>query len=302
MMRRLALCKASHQLAVQPALHFSRHSASLALCCAVRAQHCAAVRHDDSTTWPEHWTAVDIEGLLRGNLATSRLAPNYGSLATLHRLGDRKSLNLLLREYVRPAAPQEVDLEKFLATHVNNVIDSAAMPLQERNSALDAMSRALSPAIGSELRNIAFCSSPRGSGKTQFLKHFVFTKRAEAMKCGRVIVRCCDKTAHETKDKSRPSWIAQVLQAQHSLTANSIDDGLCELIRTHVECVTGTQQTSSNYRDPHTAYATWMSETARHFNIPKDKSNVDPLIILDTCEILSEHDHKSLVHKHSGKP
>ncbi|CUG89378.1 Bodo-specific multi-copy gene family, putative [Bodo saltans] len=176
------------------------------------------------------------------------------------------------------------------------------MKIQERTAQVNKVEVALSPQPGSEVRSIAFCSSPPGTGKTQFIKHFVFEKRAQAMKYGRVIVRCCDKTESGMDDK----WLKKVREdcATNSRPSagNSTDEALCELIRTHVESVTGSAQTPSNYRDPHTAYATWMSETARHFNITADNTNVDALVIIDTGETLSQHDHKSLVHKHSGKP
>ncbi|CUG89371.1 Bodo-specific multi-copy gene family, putative [Bodo saltans] len=267
----------------------------------------------DATTWPKHWGTADIKHILRKHLTGPTVTPSYESLAALHKMGDTKSLTQLLSSFVKPPAPTEVDGVDYLAKHVNNVLDSPMMELQDRHGNLTALDAALSThSRTTETRNVAFCSSPRGTGKSQFIKWLVFMKRLDAMKCGRVIVRCCDKTAHDSTDRKRPTWIAQVLEdraltqarkfhAQQS-DATSTAAGLCELIRTHVEAVTGASQELSHYCDPQTAYATWMSETTRHFKIPKDKSNVDPLIILDTCEILSEHDHKSLVHKHSGKP
>ncbi|CUG89373.1 Bodo-specific multi-copy gene family, putative [Bodo saltans] len=267
--------------------------------------------YNDPETWPKHWTATDIERLLRDNLSNPTSSPNYESLATLLRINDIKSLALLVRSFTKSPTPKTVDLEQNLRDNLNNMYDCAAMPLQERAPQLNALDSALSRQED-DTRNVACCTSPRGTGKTQFLKRFVFTKRAEAMKCGRVIVRCCDKTAHHsTSSKSRASWVSLILddrttsnqKAPDNIVARSTCEALCELIRTHVESVTGYSQAQSTYCNPKAAYATWMSETARFFGIPSStKANMQPLIILDTCEILSEHDHKSLVHKSSGKP
>ncbi|CUE63872.1 Bodo-specific multi-copy gene family, putative [Bodo saltans] len=277
-----------------------------------------SAKYYDSTTWPKHWTATDIEALLRDNLAKSGGSPDYDRLADLHRLGDSKSLNLLLDEYV---VPQEVNLEEYFAKHLHKVVDSAVIPvqshvrenmfdrmdvpLQSHENMFDSMEQALSPKMGSE-RTIVICSAPRNSGKTTLLKRFVVAKLSDAMKCGRVIVRCCDVAASIGTNE----WIAQVLEARATASGvglrepigSHVESGLCELIRTHVEAVTGLPQEPSAYCDPQTAYTTWMSETARHFKIPLGKENVDPLIILDSCEILSRHSHKSMVHKSSGEP
>ncbi|CUG05417.1 Bodo-specific multi-copy gene family, putative [Bodo saltans] len=63
-------------------------------------------------------------------------------------------------------------------------------------------------------------------------------------------------------------------------------DGLCELIRSHVESVTGRYQPKSNYTSRKVAYETWMQETALHFGIRYDMKKMDPLIVLDSCEVL----------------
>lgn len=67
--------------------------------------------------------------------------------------------------------------------------------------------------------------------------------------------------------------------------------GLCELIRSHVQSVTGRYQQTSDYDDSDKAYASWIRETKSHFNIP-DRVTMDPLIVLDTCEVLDETDCK----------
>ncbi|CUE63795.1 Bodo-specific multi-copy gene family, putative [Bodo saltans] len=264
-----------------------------------------AAKYYDARTWPKHWTATDVERLLCGNLLHPTAKPNYESLALLLRNGDHKSLALLLRAHIKPPPPTEVHLEQYLGESLNNTSDSAAMPLQERTEQLNFLDAALSPQPGSVVPRVVFCSSPRGSGKTQFIKWFVSQKRAEAMKYGRVIVRCCDKTSHQTRSLS--SWMNLLLESRLSEKPASRQprpptNVLCQLICAHVEAVTGSPQNSSNYGDPKTAYATWMSETARCFGIPSSAgTTVDPLIILDTCELLAEHDHNGLV-KSSGKP
>ncbi|CUG92548.1 Bodo-specific multi-copy gene family, putative [Bodo saltans] len=254
-------------------------------------------------TWPKDLTADDIKHLLRNVISS---APNYESLEMLFRTGDYKSLDCLLKAYTTPQTPNKIDVGQFLRRHLGNGIDSAPtvmMTLEQRAQQLDLLEGALSSQLGSDQRNIAFISSPRGTGKTEFLKWFVFMKRAEAVKCGRVIVRCCDKSSHDTNGAT-PSWMHLVCRSSsdRSAPANSTDEGLCALIRTHVESVTGNPQDPTKYNNPQSAYATWMSETARHFNIPAGKKNVDPLIILDTAELLSQHDdHQTPSRKSSGK-
>ncbi|CUG92569.1 Bodo-specific multi-copy gene family, putative [Bodo saltans] len=263
------------------------------------------IKYNDPCTWPKHWTEVEIERLLYRNLTLPAAAPNYHSLATLLRADDLKSLTIVLQAYVKDRPPLEVDLEQYLRRHLNNVVDSAAMALQERMKHLDVVVKALSEPHERQKHLVVSVSSPRGTGKTQFIKWFVSTSRVNAVKYGRVIVRCCDKGSHEGKSQSL--WFDRVMKCATSCAStasmiNTIDEGLCELVRIHVESVTGTLQDASNYRDPQAAYATWISETARHFEIPSDTMDVDPLIILDTCELLSEHDHHSLVHQLTGKP
>ncbi|CUG88210.1 Bodo-specific multi-copy gene family, putative [Bodo saltans] len=248
-------------------------------------------KYYDSTTWPKHWTATDIEALLRDNLAKSGVAPDYDRLVVLHRSGDIKSLNVLLHKFVKP---QEVNVEEYFTKHVHKAKD-IEISVQSHQHAFDSINMAL--LISNFERTIVVCKSPSGAGTTTFLKHFVSTKRAEAMKCGRVIVRCCDVAIRDTDD-IESSWIAQVLKAATNSIDTNLTSGFCDLIRTHVEAVTGRPQVSSAYCDTHTAYATWMSETAIHFKISEYTDNVDPLIILDSCEILSNHDY---VHRSTGK-
>ncbi|CUG92564.1 Bodo-specific multi-copy gene family, putative [Bodo saltans] len=247
------------------------------------------VSYRDPRTWPKVCVAADIEALLRGNLAHSARVPDYKAVARLHNSGDTESLTVLLHSYTKPLPPVEVDMEEYLRTNLNNVSDSANMPLQERTQQLNALARALSSQPGSETRQIAFSSSPRGSGKTQFIKWFVFKKRADGMKFGRVLVLCCSKA-------EGTSLLARIIHGTVMTAADSTDHALCELIRNHVESVTGKPQDERNYSNPHSAYATWIRETSRHFRIPDHMENMEPLIILDTCELLAQHDHHSFVH------
>lgn len=272
-------------------------------------------QYDDPSTWPPHWKAADLEHCLRPFLLNQEAPPNYVSLMSLVEKGDLDSVKFLLRAFVRPPPPKVIDIDDYLGAHVNNVVDKAAMPLQERAQQLEATVKALEAQPGSEKRKVVFSYSPRGTGKTQFIKHFVATHRADALKCGRVIVRCCDKASHESHDKSRSPWFAQVMSDEltqrndDAITSstgsapalNSTDEGFCHLIQIHVEKVTGRPQDRSHYTNPTEAYKTWMSETELYFEIPRTKKGVEPLIILDTCECLAELEHKSLVHKTSGK-
>ncbi|CUE63735.1 Bodo-specific multi-copy gene family, putative [Bodo saltans] len=247
-------------------------------------------------TWPKHWTATDIKSALDGNLVNPGDLPNYESLAMMLNI-DLNALCILIRGCVKPPQIKEVDLESYLREHVDPKTENAEMPLQERELLLEHVNKGLARKDGSEKREVVLSYSPRGSGKTQFLKWFVHQKRSEAMKCGRVIVRCCGVT---TRGKPQPLWLTKVLQVskknKNQQPQGSSDDGLCELIREHVESITGYLQDPSHYTTPDEAYATWKRETAWWFGIPPSKENVDPLIILDTCELLAEHEHKSLVH------
>lgn len=82
------------------------------------------------------------------------------------------------------------------------------MRLQERDAALERLHQALMPRLSSDKSNVVFSYSQRGSGKTQFIKYFLATKRSEAIKCGRVIVRDCAKETNKawlmwTKENQR---------------------------------------------------------------------------------------------------
>lgn len=283
-----------------PSSAFSLHrSFSCALSATLTLR--ASVKHDDPSTWPKHWNASDIKNLLDSH-ARPNTAINYESLATLHRLGDVDSLSYLIKSFVKSA--EGVELDEYLETHLGCVPRS--VPSQEYAKQMDALERALSGQPGSEKRNVAFCYSPHGTDKTQFLANFVRQRRAEAMSCGRVIVRCCDKEARE--GITGGSWFERVMQdkatsvATHSAKVGVSDEGLCALVRTHVESVTGNPQDKSKYSDPQAAYKMWISESARFFDISRDKEDVEPLIILDSCQVLGKHNHKFLVHRSSGKP
>ncbi|CUG92547.1 Bodo-specific multi-copy gene family, putative [Bodo saltans] len=263
------------------------------------------IKYFDATAWPKHWSATEIEGLVKKNLLDlSAPPPNYNSLASLLHMGDIDAINVLVRDITAPPSPTAIDVKRFLETCLHNAEPTSAvmLPLQERVST--TLDRALALQTGSNKRNIGVYSAPQGSGKTQLVKSFVEQKRAEAMKCGRVIVRCC-------KNDAGALWMTRVLEedsttssnSPNKATTNSVQNGLCELIRSHVEFVTGCPQRPSHYANPQTAYATWISETARCFKITTDSNvNVDPLIVLDTCEFLAQHSHKTLVHKPSQTP
>ncbi|CUG92571.1 Bodo-specific multi-copy gene family, putative [Bodo saltans] len=250
----------------------------------------------DPFTWPNYWTAAKIKSVLEGNLVNPHDPPVYETLAMFLQKGFLDEIATLVLAKVRPPPHPPVDLEDYLQQHLDPKADRADMLLAEREPLLKPLNDGLTPKSGSPKREIVFSYSPRGSGKTQFLKWFVFKERAEAMKCGRVIVRCC-----EVAVRNKSSWMDLVMKDTSgnnaaSSATNFTDLGICELIRSHVELVTGCYQHQSQYKDPPTAYATWISETQRCFCIPPDKEGVAPLIILDTCELLAAHNHRSLVH------
>ncbi|CUG89375.1 Bodo-specific multi-copy gene family, putative [Bodo saltans] len=245
----------------------------------------------DPSTWPKYWNARDIEAFLTPIISNS--APKYETLAMLHSSGQTDMLTTLVCAYTTPPASPEVDMNEYLAQRLNNA-DSAEMHLWERTEQLIKLTKALSPHPGSNKCQIVFSSSPRGSGKSQMIKWFVSNKREDGMKHGRVIVLCCDK--------ERQSHLARMIAGSVDITTFLTEQALCDLVRAHVQSVTGNPQDPRHYLTPHLAYATWISETARHFKIPEGQKEMEPLIILDTCDLLSQHQHQSLVHKSTGKP
>lgn len=264
------------------------------------------LKYNDAASWHERSSASDIKLLLQNHLQRSSAPPSYDALAKLLELKDIESINIILREITAPPPPKAIDVDAYLGNAAVPHLDAAALMTKQEDlgELCKRAERALSVLRGSEKRNIASYSSPQTTRNTQLVKSFVHSKRADAIKCGRVIVRSC-------KTEADSSWMASVQEERaRSLHYTSspgaserspIQRGLCELIRSHVESVTDCPQSRSNYAHPQIAYASWISETARCFNIHPE-GNVSPLIILDSCEFLSMHDHNSLVHKHSATP
>jgi hypothetical protein len=249
-------------------------------------QH-GGVQYHDPTTWPRTWTAADIEQAVRPHLKSKDTSLEYVTLSFALGIGDLETIKAVLAAAVKPPQPKEVNIEEFLTLHLNNLIDKATMKLQERKDALQLLDTALLEFPGSQKRLVVICYSPRGSGKTQLVKWFLATRRSDAMKCGRVIVRCCDK--------GRRGWMQQVKDG-------NVDEGLCALILMHVSSVTGRAQDASCYLTPEMAYASWIRETSEYFSIPAGMANVEPLIVLDTCEKLALDNHKTLRHETTKKP
>ncbi|CUG81922.1 Bodo-specific multi-copy gene family, putative [Bodo saltans] len=286
-------------------------------------------KYYDATTWPKHWGATEIELVLRGNVAHHDARPNYASLATLLKTGDVKSLNLLLRHYAKPPPPKHVDVNTYVSRQLASGGPLYRMPLVEsfdgsqryrgyHNTLLKTIERecgqvlsttraalqmatleaALSMTLGSGERHVACVHSPsshRNSVMWQFLRMY----RCCATQHGRVLVQRFDRGARwwrrlmeDSKSSNSP---CHALRAERS-AASATDQGLCEMILVHVETVTGCPQDSSKYCDPHTAYATWMSETAWRFGIKEETDDMKPLIVLDKCDDLATHEHKFLVH------
>ena len=176
-----------------------------------------------------------------------------------------------------------LDVEKYLNEHLNNNYDNASMPLQERESTLDTLEKCVAHITDSQKRNVVYCYSCRGTGKTQFLKRFVVKKKPKAAEHGRVIACCCEKMKNA-------DWIERCL-------AGDVTAGLCELVRYHVEYVTGQVQDKELYKTPADAYKRWRDETAKRFGIDaKADDEMRPLILLDTCEMLAERRHPRLTH------
>lgn len=99
-------------------------------------------------------------------------------------------------------------------------------------------------------------------------KWFVSKHRRDAAKYGRGIVRSCMDWSGDTK------WMCLIQRVC------SVEQGLCELIRGHVERVTGCEQSASAYGTPAAAYASWLDVTASYFGIPAGAKDVEPLVIL----------------------
>ncbi|CUE63824.1 Bodo-specific multi-copy gene family, putative [Bodo saltans] len=250
------------------------------------------VAFDDPRTWPKHWTAQHIKNLLKPFLGNG-IAPDYDSLASLLKLGDFQSLSLLLRAAGIRRPPPQVDLLDYFMKHLRHTVKGAASINPERIRYCTAVKTVLSTTgVNSK---VVCCCSPRGSGKTNLLMCLAQTMYPGAMEHGLVIVRCCDAAAHEKCDPSRQSWLELVRNG-------AAVEGLCELIRTHVASVTGRPQDPSCYSEPKQAYKMWMSETKKFFGTPNGDENMEPLILLDTCELLAQHEHNSLKRKASGKP
>ncbi|CUG92543.1 Bodo-specific multi-copy gene family, putative [Bodo saltans] len=243
----------------------------------------------------------DIEFLLRNKPLSQPLTPEHDdvSLTTLLSNNGIASLTVLLREFVDPPF---MKLTRVTTTSPPSLLEDDNN--DKLRTHLDQTVLALAPKPGCELRNVAALSAPQDS-RNKIIKKFVSQERLDALKYGRVIVRCCKKAAR----KKEFSWCKQVLVDRASpwtetsaRSSHSVDAGLCELIRTHVELVTSYPQDPSHYCDPQTAYATWMKETARCFRIAEETVTMQPLIILNSCEVLARENHKHLVHRSSGKP
>jgi hypothetical protein len=244
----------------------------------------AAVMYDDPTTWPATWTAADIKRVLEPHLIRADKQLNYASLSLLLHAGDLTTISVLLGSFIVTPPPREIDIEKYLATYLDSNADSASMHFVDQPNNIGAVESALSYTY--HFHSVAACSSPRGSGKTQMIKSFVWNNRADAMRCGRVIVRCCKK--------SSAGWMDQVLKG-------NVDQGLCDLVRMHVQSVTGRVQQAAAYSTPRDAYASWISTTEKYFNCSKSMYHIAPLIVLDSCEVLTRPNNQTIFSKYYGR-
>ncbi|CUF87398.1 Bodo-specific multi-copy gene family, putative [Bodo saltans] len=250
-----------------------------------------SIKHNDPYTWPKDLEVEDTRAILRGKVSENTPV-NYYVLTALRRTNMFDQLLEELQKIIKQPPSGRVNAEEYLSEHLNNKAHKCSMALQERAEASDELTFFLAkPYWGSNKRCRISCFSPRGSGKTQFLKHYFFKFHEEAIKHGRVIVRCCDKA-----ESGGERWIKLVMEGKDKRTPlDHARAGLCELIQSHVESVTGRDQQKSDYDSSNKAYASWIRVTKSHFNIP-DGVAMDPLIVLDTCEVLGETDCKHEVH------
>ncbi|CUG92562.1 Bodo-specific multi-copy gene family, putative [Bodo saltans] len=260
-------------------------------------------------TWPRNCTSAEIKELLKDHLINPTSPPNYESLKQLLDLEDFVNIEILVQQYVNKPPPREMSVPQYLHCHLSKSCDDAAMPLQQRTRQLDVLANL--GATNNACNNVAFCHSPRGSGKTQFVKCFVSTRHVAAAKHGRVIVRCCGNAAHSPQ----APWIKKIMEdckgcdpnklrdeapsprgvtafllsclvrvltlckrspsSEKSMKASPVAQGLCEMIRAHVELETGNPQDVSKYSTPQKAYETWKRETARFFKISPRTQGVE---------------------------
>ncbi|CUG42687.1 Bodo-specific multi-copy gene family, putative, partial [Bodo saltans] len=248
--------------------------------------------YDDPNTWPKDLTEDDTRAILRGKVSENTPV-DYLLLTALRRANMFDRLSQKLRRIIKQPPSVHVNAEEYLSEYLINKRFPCSMALQDRAEASKHLTELLDKVHeASNKRCIISCFSPRGSGKTQFVKYYFFKFHEEAIKHGRVIVRCCDKA-----ESGGERWIKLVMEGKYKRTPlDHATAGLCELIRSHAQSVTGLDQQKSDYDTNEKAYASWIRVTKSHFNIP-DGLAMNPLIVLDTCEVLGVTDCKHEVHK-----
>ncbi|CUE63634.1 Bodo-specific multi-copy gene family, putative [Bodo saltans] len=150
------------------------------------------VKYYDPHTWPKHWTADDIKALLQKHVSQGEPAPNYDVLAKMLIL-DTEALAMIVRGYCKlPLLNVDEFLEENLGSGLNA---NPALVLEGRDEQVAVLDKATTVIPGTATRRVTYCNSIAGSGKSQFVKSFLLTKRKEAMERGLVIVRWCDKAS-----------------------------------------------------------------------------------------------------------
>ena len=240
----------------------------------------------DSSTWPSDLDVATLERMLKPHLLDPQKPLKYESLQFMLQMADFDTINIILRANVRPPVPDKVDAEAYLNKHLSNNNDAMSMSLVGRDDHIESVRSALWLQTIVPKRFVVWMSSMRGSGKTQFLErcvHSVFKSRLEH---GRVIVRCCDKASGSV-------WMTEAGLLNEK-------SALCLLIWEHLREVI--HYTGPHFTRVEAAYKTWMEETGRFYKIPQDSKEMDPIILLDTCEVLSAKNHPTREHSETRTP
>jgi len=242
---------------------------------------CSGVLYHDPTTWPVNYTEDEIRELLEDHVKPG-VSVDYRMTAEQLAEGELNQIRVMIDEELVPFV-SAVDVEKNLTKHLNNELTHADVRLQERDEYLQTMQDELSPTITGKTK-IVFCYAMRGSGKTQLIKRFVYSRRLKAASAGRVLVRCCDRAS-----KSGPLWLKLLLGATSTAEVRA---ALCRLIMEHVEEVTRRREDASHYTTVDAAYSQWGVATKTAFagvfeDVSHSADDLSPLILLDTCEILA---------------
>ena len=241
----------------------------------------------DPATWPSNSDAAKIEEMLKPHLLSAASPPNYESFAWLLQKSDFDSISHILRLMVRPPVPNKVDAVAYLDKHLNNNNDPMSMNLVVLDKHITTVRSALEQQKIVDKRFVVWMYSMRGSGKTQFLKwcvHNVFKSRLEH---GRVIVRCCDRASRRDSE-----WMKEAVRLDEK-------KALCSLIWEHLKEVI--HYSGKRFKAVDVAYETWKKTTREFYKI-QTEDGMEPIILLDTCEMLRGKIHPTWKHSETFIP